>query len=212
MFTICQGHALPDCNPLVRHWERRYSRTKTSHYDILSPPLSRTSTTMRPRSKACEGLKHCRQLSRVFLRRSRRECNAKWRHVGFSFRCYVVVSRAFAVTSGRRAPRRPGSHPHFGRRADVNEHSNHLKTWLLSTTPIALSSRTGAKRRRRTFVRRDTRRREKETVEQAVIIRKNRRRRCSCYNAIPLHDRNSKEKTNSEMILMVLMSIRFCCG
>lgn len=71
---------------------------------------------------------------------------------------YVAVLFA----SGRRAPLRdaPNLTRISGRRADVNEHGDRLKTRLLSATPIALSSRPGAKRRRRTFARRDARRGE----------------------------------------------------
>lgn len=90
-FTICQGHALPDCNPLVRHWERRDSRTKTSHYDTSSfledIDNDAYASAIVPRSKAREGLKHCRRLSRV-VHGGNVMLNDD---VGFSFRCYVVV-------------------------------------------------------------------------------------------------------------------------
>lgn len=118
--------------------------------DIDNDIRLRYVSAISPRSKAHEGLKYCR---RTFTRLSlplslpppppdpaQRERNTKWWRDGFSFRRYVAVSRTFAVASGRRATRRPESHPHFGRRADVNKHGNHLKTWLLSATPIGLSS------------------------------------------------------------------------
>lgn len=70
-FTICQGHALPDCSLLDTKEGNNGANKNISLRHLLLLLLSREYRQQRAcdhpvHGKAREGLKHCRRLSRVF--------------------------------------------------------------------------------------------------------------------------------------------------